>query len=370
MENSNRANVSLLMHGTMLMFASSYLFVLVNPLNSIIRTIYNETYMERNGVAMSKSTWAVYLSLTSSFFIIGGLVGGLGMQFILKITSRKRLMQLAHVINILSVILIAGVGKITESYEVFIVGRFVGGICFGLSFNLPSLMVSETSIKQKQNFWQSIISVSSCCGILFAVIIGHDKILGSLTLWPVAFSIGALPSIVYLITSLHLPNTPYDVLHRLGKQEALNVLRTLRNGSKELIHQEFELLQPDIELTRKIGIIEILSIKQFRNQFLAVNILLCNIVMGGIDTILLYSSVIFINVGISKGNMIFINIGAYSLMVLSSVVCTMLVNKFGGYRVLFVGTNVLIFSQVLFTISQALTYLAPTVMPTLAVFLY
>uniref|UniRef100_H2ZAX7 Major facilitator superfamily (MFS) profile domain-containing protein n=1 Tax=Ciona savignyi TaxID=51511 RepID=H2ZAX7_CIOSA len=107
--------------------------------------------------------------------------------------------------------------------------------------------------------------------------------------------------------------------------------------------------------------------KQYRNQFIAVNLLLSNIVMGGIDTILLYSGDIFRNAGISESNIFYINIGAFSLLFICCFVGSFLVDRFGGYRVMVAGCVVLLCSQVLFTVAQAIEHLSPAVTRPLAV---
>ena len=56
------------------------------------------------------------------------------------------------------------------------------------------------------------------------------QVVGSTTLWPVAVSVGALPSIIYLTTSVTLTDSPYYFVRNNMMAKAEEVLRKLRRG--------------------------------------------------------------------------------------------------------------------------------------------
>jgi len=83
---------------------------------------------------ISEETWTLLLTLTSSFVIVGGFIGSTTTKYWLTFLSKKRLLQVCHVLIIISILLLALVGCLTWSYEVMIIGRLVFGISLGIFF--------------------------------------------------------------------------------------------------------------------------------------------------------------------------------------------------------------------------------------------
>jgi len=94
----------------------------------------NHCFQERHGMPISEETWTLLLTLTSSFVIVGGFIGSTTTKYWLTFLSKKRLLQVCHVLIIISILLLALVGCLTWSYEVMIIGRLVFGISLGIFF--------------------------------------------------------------------------------------------------------------------------------------------------------------------------------------------------------------------------------------------
>lgn len=58
------------------------------------------------------------------------------------------------------------------------------------------------------------------------------QILGSTYLWPVTFGLGMFPSIMYLIASIKIPESPYYYVRAGMNEEATKLLRQLRTGNE------------------------------------------------------------------------------------------------------------------------------------------
>ena len=89
----------------------------------------------RNGTPLPEATWLLLLTLTVSFVLVGGCVGSASCKFFMTILSRKRLLQLGHFTNLLSVLIMSLVGSLTWSYEAVIIGRCILGIPLGMYFS-------------------------------------------------------------------------------------------------------------------------------------------------------------------------------------------------------------------------------------------
>ncbi|XP_076820378.1 solute carrier family 2, facilitated glucose transporter member 5-like isoform X2 [Clavelina lepadiformis] len=323
-------------------------------------TILHLFYVEqsRYGEAMSDSTWLGLLTMSVSSIVIGAFVGGTTTKFLLNFVSSKRLNQIAHVINLIAIVVSSLIGGVTQSYEAFIAGRLIAGIPCGITFNLAPMLVAELSARRKRGFWESTIGVSISFGFLIAAILAHPKVLGSLTLWPVLIGLGVLPSFIYLIASINIPETPYYLLRHGRKEEALDVLTELRKNEDESVaKQEVEEIENEIGDSGKVyGIVKILKNKQYRNQLIAVFALYANLMLCGVNNILFYSDLIFKEAGISADNVTFATIGVFALQFVMALIGAKFVDRFGGLKVTIAGSIGFIVSLTLFTVSQAMVY--------------
>ena len=88
---------------------------------------YNET--------LTESTYTGILAITSSAVIIGAFVGAACVSSMLRIMGRKKLYQVANLIYIPGILLVALVGKSTGFYEVVVVGRIITGFPVGIGLS-------------------------------------------------------------------------------------------------------------------------------------------------------------------------------------------------------------------------------------------
>ena len=76
---------------------------------------------------------------------------------------------------------------------------------------------------------------------------GIVQVLGGINRWPWAVAFGCLPPLTYVVFSLWSPNTPYTVIRKQGRKEALKVLQKLRVGSQVCflaLYRAFEKCKP------------------------------------------------------------------------------------------------------------------------------
>jgi len=83
-------------------------------------------------MSLSEDTWTLYVTLTSTFVLVGAMAGASSRKFLLDSFSRKRLLQGCHFLNILAAVILALVGMLTWSPEVIMAGRLLNGIPMGM----------------------------------------------------------------------------------------------------------------------------------------------------------------------------------------------------------------------------------------------
>ncbi|XP_078483271.1 solute carrier family 2, facilitated glucose transporter member 5-like isoform X4 [Ciona intestinalis] len=366
-ENSRFGAIALFMNAGMLVFITGYQITILNPVAPVMVSLFNQTHVSRYGVPMPSSVSISIMAIVNSFIFVGAFVGGLATKFLLGWFSPKRVMQMGHVVSLLSILVMALITGLTGSYEVLIIGRFLAGLSVGISYNLPSLMVAETSAPAKSGFWQSTVGSSDIFGLLLGAVVGHPRVLGTATLWPVGISLAGVPAIVYLIGSIWLPESPFYLIRMKRQDEAVEVLQQIRTGTKDDILEEIARMKSEMKNVEQVGIKEMFTNKGYRKQFFAVLVVYGNLVLVGINNIAIYSDQIFLQAGIAADNVTFATIGVFALSFIASVFGSKIVDRFGGYKVNITCNGILIFAMVLFTISQATAHLAPLAMPYVAI---
>uniref|UniRef100_F6UQG4 Major facilitator superfamily (MFS) profile domain-containing protein n=1 Tax=Ciona intestinalis TaxID=7719 RepID=F6UQG4_CIOIN len=366
-ENSRFGAIALFMNAGMLVMITGYQITILNPLAPVMVSLFNQTHVSRYGVPMPPSVSISIMAIVNSFIFVGAFIGGLATKFLLGWFSPKRVMQMGHVVSLLSILVMALITGLTGSYEVLIIGRFLAGLSVGISYNLPSLMVAETSAPAKSGFWQSTVGSCDIFGLLLGAVIGHPRVFGTATLWPVGISLAGVPAVIYLVASIWLPESPFYLIRMKRQDEAVEVLQQIRTGTKGDILEEIARMKSEMKNVEQVGIKEMLTNKGYRKQFFAVLVVYGNLVLVGINNIVIYSDQIFLQAGIAANNVTFATIGVFALSFIASVFGSKIVDRFGGYKVNIACNGILIFAMVLFTISQATAHLAPSAMPYVAI---
>lgn len=161
--------------------------------------------------------------------LIGCAVGAyLGGRFADR-WGRIRVMFIAAILFFLSSIL-AGLAFATWD---FIIWRLVGGLGIGIASVIAPAYISEVSPKNIRGRLGSFQQLAITLGIfaalgsdqLFAVIGGSaDGMIGPLPAWRWMFLVGVIPSVIYGILALRLPESPRYLAGEGRRDEARDVL--------------------------------------------------------------------------------------------------------------------------------------------------
>ncbi|XP_078491662.1 solute carrier family 2, facilitated glucose transporter member 3-like isoform X1 [Ciona intestinalis] len=346
----------LFMTSWMLMSATLYNFGIINSLTPLLKIMYNSTYQNTYHVSMSSNTWTLLLSVTASSIYIGAVLGGFGTNYLLNVLSRRSTMQLTHIIHIIGVLVISVCGGFTWSFGAIFVGRLITGISLGMSYNLPTLVVAELSSRGSQGFWESLVGVSGLFGLFAAVVFGNPKVMGNMELWPYLVGLSIIPSIIYLISSVWIPNTPFYLVRQGKHEEAIETLSKLRISNQVNVTKEMEAMKEEIKQVKAVTIVEMVTTKSYRNQFIAVVMLYLNLVLVGIDGVVMYSNLMFKEAGLTTSQASIATISVFGAQLLAGVVGSTLVQKYGGRKMLIISNIVIITSLTVCTISRGVPH--------------
>ncbi|XP_078491663.1 solute carrier family 2, facilitated glucose transporter member 3-like isoform X2 [Ciona intestinalis] len=152
-------------------------------------------------------------------------------------------------------------------------------------------------------------------------------------------------------------NGKYGVVALLGKhEEAIETLSKLRISNQVNVTKEMEAMKEEIKQVKAVTIVEMVTTKSYRNQFIAVVMLYLNLVLVGIDGVVMYSNLMFKEAGLTTSQASIATISVFGAQLLAGVVGSTLVQKYGGRKMLIISNIVIITSLTVCTISRGVPH--------------
>ncbi|XP_018903364.1 facilitated trehalose transporter Tret1 [Bemisia tabaci] len=172
--------------------------------------------------------------------------------------------------------------------------RLVQGLGMGIVYTVTPMYISEIAGADVRGRLSILFVGLLNLGILLEYIVG--PFVSYRTLGYISISV----PILFIATSIWLPESPYFLLMNDKSKEAINALMWLRSDySKDRIFEELTLIKDEVEQEKgtktaaKNTFGDIFSSAANRKAFLIVQIAACADVLSGMTAILAYASVIF-----------------------------------------------------------------------------
>lgn len=262
--------------------------------------------------------------------IIGAMFSGILSD---KIGRKKTLMICALLFGISSV----GTGM--SELNGFIFFRIMAGIAIGTASMVSPMYISEISPAEKRGGLVSINQLGVVTGILViyfvnAYIAGlYDEAWNISTGWRWMFASGSIPSIIFFITLLSVPESPRwlakqgqwadaeNILSRInGKEKASSAITEIKNALKEEPESFGEIFKPGLRLALIIGV------------------MLCVFSqVTGINAIMYYAPEIFKATGDESGSALMQTVLVGAANLLFTLVAIKYVDKAGRKKLLLIG---------------------------------
>ena len=184
----------------------------------------------------SSAGWAMSCAL------VGCLIGALSSGGLSNHTGRKRLLTLAAFAFAISSI---GVG-FASSFTFFVLWRIVGGFAIGLASGVSPVYIAEISPAALRGRLVSLNQLAIVFGILLAQVVNwmiarpvppnasaQDVLLSwnGQWGWRWMFAVTAVPSLLFLIATLFVPESPRWLAIKGRSREAFEVLNRLGGGN-------------------------------------------------------------------------------------------------------------------------------------------
>ncbi len=283
------------------------------------------------------------LGLLVSSALIGCILGGLSGGWISRVIGRKRGLQLAAVLFMISAlgsampeVFFAKVGSGDHSYMYhFMTYRIIGGIGVGLASILSPLYISEIAPAEQRGKLVSWNQFAIIFGMLVVYFVnysiakgGDDQWLHNIG-WRWMFASEALPAGLFLLLLTPLPETPRYLALKNKNEKAFQILSRVNGGQKgkEILD---DIKASLIEKSNKLN--------AYGYWVLIIGLLLAMFQQFvGINVVLYYAPEIFRNMGSTTDTALLQTIIVGIINLSFTVLAILSVDRFGRKRLQIIG---------------------------------
>ena len=277
--------------------------------------------------------WAVSVVLIGCMFG-AGLAGPASDRI-----GRRRFMLISAVLFFVSAIGCAIPRTITQ----FVIFRFVGGLGIGSAAVLSPLYIAEISPARIRGALVSVNQMAIVTGILLAYFINWVFAGSGPSNWRYMYATGAIPSVLFFLLLLRVPESPRWLVKRGREDEAGRVLT--RVGTAEAAAREIHDIKETMALEK--GSFGELFQPGFRRPLFVAIVLAVFQQITGINAILYYAPRIFESAGFARMSAIGQSTIIGFTNMIFTVVAIVLADRVGRRPLLLIATGGMGFSLVL-----------------------
>ncbi|HTR42274.1 MAG TPA: sugar porter family MFS transporter [Pseudomonadales bacterium] len=270
------------------------------------------------------------LAMASALYgtVIGALIGGLP-------TDRFGRRATLRVLGILYIISAIGSALATNVY-IFILARLIGGLGIGISTVVAPLYISEIAPPKHRGRLAGMFQFNIVFGILVAY--GSNRLLDGMgeNAWRWMLGVAAIPSLLYAIFCLSIPESPRWLLTR--KKDRSAGIAVLRQIQPNISETSVNALADEIAATG-----EVQSAGNFWSRRLRTPILLAFLIaffnqLSGINAILYYAPRIFELTGLGEKAALLQSTGIGLTNFVFTFVGLWLIDRVGRKMLLYIGS--------------------------------
>lgn len=325
----------------------------INAPQKIIETFYNETWLERYQEPISKSSITSLWSLSVAIFSVGGIIGSFSVGLFVNRFGRRNSMLMANVLAFIAAALM-GFSKMSSSYEMLIIGRFVVGLYSGLSTGFVPMYVGEVAPTALRGALGTLHQLGIVVGILMAQIFGLEALMGNATMWPFLLGFTFIPALLQCCLLPLCPESPrFLLINRNEENKAKSVLKKLR-GTTDVSADMQEMKEESRQMMRekKVTILELFRSPLYRQPIVVAIMLQLSQQLSGINAVFYYSTTIFEKANVKQP--VYATIGAGVVNTAFTVVSLFVVERAGRRSLHLLGLLGMAGSAILMTIALAL----------------
>ncbi|KAH8398740.1 hypothetical protein KR222_002529 [Zaprionus bogoriensis] len=295
----------------------------INAPEKNIENFMKDVYKDRYGEDISEEFIQQLYSVAVSIFAIGGMLGGFSGGWMANRFGRKGGLLLNNVLGISGACLM-GFTKVSHSYEMLFLGRFIIGVNCGLNTSLVPMYISEIAPLNLRGGLGTVNQLAVTVGLLLSQVLGIEQILGTNEGWPILLGLAICPAILQLILLPVCPESPrYLLITKQWEEEARKALRRLRaSGSVDEDIEEMRAEERAQQAESHISTMELICSPTLRPPLIIGIVMQLSQQFSGINAVFYYSTSLFMSSGLTEESAKFATIGIGAIMVESQLLCT------------------------------------------------
>ncbi|XP_054732360.1 glucose transporter type 1 [Anastrepha obliqua] len=324
----------------------------INAPERNIENFMKDVYKDRYGEDISEEFIQQLYSVAVSIFAIGGMLGGFSGGWMANRFGRKGGLLLNNVLGISGACLM-GFTKVSHSYEMLFLGRFIIGVNCGLNTSLVPMYISEIAPLNLRGGLGTVNQLAVTIGLLLSQVLGIEQILGTNEGWPVLLGLAICPAILQLILLPVCPESPrYLLITKQWEEEARRALRRLRASSS--VEEDIEEMRAEERAQQSeshMSTMELICSPTLRPPLIIGIVMQLSQQFSGINAVLYYSTSLFMSSGLTDESAKFSTIGIGAIMVLMTLIAIPLMDRTGRRTLQLYGLGGMFIFSIFITIS-------------------
>lgn len=262
---------------------------------------------------------------------LGAIVGCLIAAEVAEKKGRRKGLLVAAAIFAVSSLAMA----FAASRNIFIASRFAAGIGVGMASMLSPMYISEVAPAHLRGRMVALNQLTIVIGILITNLVNYSFASHGDDAWRWMFGLGVIPSALFFLGSLGLPESPRWLI-KVGKKEAaLNILN--RFGGTAFANQSMIEIENTLhDNTQKTTYRELFSKAIFPAILIGIGLAVFQ-QLSGINTVFNYAPKIFESIGASQDDQLLQTVFIGGVNLCFTIAAMLLVDKIGRKPLMLIG---------------------------------
>lgn len=222
-----------------------------------------------------------------------------------------------------------------NEWTTFLIFRLLGGFGVGVSSVVAPMYISEIAPPSKRGRLVALFQFNIVFGILMAYL--SNYLLGEMgdNSWRLMLGVQAIPSVIFILTTLGIPESPRWLILKRGKvEEARKILQTIDASEADKVVYN---IQQNVYAASQSNFRNLFKSIYKRPVTLAILFAVFNQV-SGINAIIYYAPRIFEMAGLGKDSALLSSAGIGFINLVSTLLGLALIDKFGRKKLMIVGS--------------------------------
>ncbi len=236
-----------------------------------------------------------------------------------------------------SIFTISSIGMATaNSLTMFIFARFIAGIGVGMASMLSPLYIAEVTPSHIRGRMVAINQLTIVIGILITNLVNYSLRNSGTEAWRWMFGLGVIPSTLFVIGVLWLPESPRWLLQAGKRDKAQKILSKI--GGKNYAEESLISMDKTITSNSKISYRSVFGKAVFPAVLIGIGLAVFQ-QLCGINVVFNYTAVLFESIGFSKDDQLLETVFIGGINLVFTILAMSLVDKLGRKPLMLIGAG-------------------------------